>query len=211
MPAGDRPREKALLSGMGSLSDGELLELSERLLADHDGLLGLARLDLGTLIRSHGLGLAKASEIKAAIEMARRIARSAHRRERPRLRTAEEVAEYLSLSMVVLGHEELWCLALDARSRLIGEPRVVSTGDVDGTDAAPRAFYRLALIAGATSCIAVHNHPTGDPSPSPHDHTATMRLVAAGRLLDLPLNDHVVVGDAGRFVSLRRAAPECFR
>ena len=75
---------------------------SERLLADHDGLLGLARLDLGTLIRSHGLGLAKASEIKAAIEMARRIARSAHRRERPRLRTAEEVAEYLSLSMVCL-------------------------------------------------------------------------------------------------------------
>jgi DNA repair protein RadC len=224
LPACDRPREKALAHGMGSLNDGELLALllrtgiggedvlafADRLLADHDGLIGLARLDLPALIGMRGLGPAKASEILAAIEIAKRIARSAQRRERPLLRNAEEVAEFLALSMAVLGHEELWCLPLDARHRLIGEPRVVSKGDVDGTEAGPRAFFRIALAAGASTCVAVHNHPTGDPEPSLMDRTITVRLATCGRLLGLHLADHVVLGDAGRFVSLRNQCPECF-
>jgi DNA repair protein RadC len=220
----DRPREKALSSGIAALDDAELLALllrtglpdedvlsfSARLLSEHDGLTGLARCDLATLVAIRGLGPAKAGEIAAAIEIARRIARVAARRERPLLRTPEQVAEYLALSMAVLGHEELWCLPLDARQRLIGGPRVASLGDVDGTDAGPRAFFRLALSAGASSCIAVHNHPSGDPSPSVPDRRATIRLVAAGRTIDLALDDHVILGAGGSFVSLRRAHPECF-
>ncbi len=224
LPALDRPREKALGSGIATLDDAELLALllrtglpdedvlsfSARLLDEHDGLTGLARCDLPALIAIRGLGPAKAGEIAAAIEIARRIARVAARRERPLLRTPEQVAEHLALGMAVLGHEELWCLPLDARQRLIGGARVASLGDVDGTDAGPRAFFRLALRAGASSCIAVHNHPTGDPAPSSSDRRATIRLVAAGRTLDLALDDHVIIGAGGSFVSLRRAHPECF-
>jgi DNA repair protein RadC len=221
----DRPREKALRSGIKALSDGELLalllrtgagdegvmELADRLLAEHDGLVGLARCGLDALAGTRGLGPAKTAEIAAAFELAVRIAQAGRRRDRPRLRAPEEVAAYLAAELVMLRHEEFWCLPLDARGCLIGEPRVASKGDVDGTEAGPRAFFRLALAAGAVSCIAVHNHPTGDPSPSGPDRAVTVRLVQAGRTLDLPLHDHLIMGDGGRFVSLRRVCPECFR
>ncbi len=221
----ERPREKALRSGLVALGDGELLalllrtgsgdegvlEFADRLLADHDGLVGLARLDLAALMDEGGLGPARATELAAAFELAARLARSARRRDRPRLRTPEEAVQYLQGELVRLAHEEFWCLALDARGGLIGEPRVVSKGDVDGTEAGPRAFFRLALAAGASSCLAVHNHPSGDPEPSAADRAITRRLAECGRLLDLPLNDHLICGDGGRFVSLRRQCPECFR
>jgi len=113
--------------------------------------------------------------------------------------------------LVLLDHERFWCLPLDPRSGLIGEPRQISQGDIDGTDAGPRAFFRAALTAGAASCIAVHNHPTGDPAASPADLAVTTRLVAAGRTLDVRLVDHLIIGDQGRFVSIRRNHPECFR
>jgi DNA repair protein RadC len=221
----DRPREKALHSGIKSLSDAELLalllrtgvgdegvmEFADRLLADHDGLLGLARSDLDALLDARGLGPAKATEIAAAFELAARIATATRRRERPLLRTPEEVVAFIAADAALLGHEQFWCLPLDARSCLIGEPRVVSKGDVDGTDAGPRAFFRLALAAGASRCVAVHNHPTGDPAPSAADRAVTMRLHQAGRILDVMLVDHIVLGDGGRFASIRRDCPECFR
>ena len=106
--------------------------------------------------------------------------------------------------------DRLWCLPLDRQSRLIGAPRVVSKGDVDGTDAGPRAFFRAALTAGAVSAIAVHNHPSGDPSPSAADREVTRRLVQAGRTVDVALVDHLVLG-LGAYVSLRRDAGELFR
>jgi DNA repair protein RadC len=221
---GDRPREKALHSGIRALSDGELLalllrtgggdegvlEFADRLLLDHDGLLGLARADLDTLLEARGLGPAKATELAAAFELANRVATATRRRERPRLTSPETAVAHLR-ELVLLDHERFLCLPLDARSGLIGEPRVVSQGDVDGTDAGPRAFFRIALAAGASTCLAVHNHPTGDPSASMADRAVTVRLVAASRAVDLPLVDHLVVGDSGRFVSIRRSFPECFR
>ena len=224
LPEQERPREKALRSGIETLGDDELLalllrtgggnegvlEFARRLLTEHDGLPGLAGLDVGELCAAHGLGPAKAAEIAAAFELGRRL-RLARRRERPSLRTPEEVVAVLGPDLCALRHEELWCLPLDPHSRLIGEPRQVSRGDVDGTDAGPRAFFRLALAAGATSCIAVHNHPSGDATPSAADRAVTQRLVAAGRTIDLALVDHVVIGDGGRFTSLRRADPGLFR
>ena len=221
---GERPREKALHSGIRSLSDTELLalllrtgggdegvlEFADRLLADLDGLLGLARSEIDTLLEARGLGPAKATELAAAFELANRVASAIRRRERPKLISPELTVEYLR-ELVLLDHERFWCLPLDPRSGLIGEPRQISQGDVDGTDAGPRAFFRAALTAGATSCIAVHNHPTGDPSASPADLAVTVRLVAAGRTLDVKLVDHVIIGDTGRFVSIRRDHPECFR
>ncbi len=220
----DRPREKALHSGIRSLSDNELLalllrtgageegvmEFAERLLNDYDGLLGIARSDIDALLQAHGIGPAKATELAAAFELANRVANATRRRERPILNSPEAAVAHLK-EVVLLDHERFYCLPLDARSGLIGEPRQVSQGDVDGTDAGPRAFFRMALSAGATSCIAVHNHPTGDPSPSAADRAVTVRLVAAGRTIDVRLVDHMIIGDGGRFVSLRRDCPELFR
>lgn len=220
----DRPREKALRGGIDSLDDAELialllrtgsgdegvLELAQRLLDEHGGIAGLARQRVEELAEAKGLGPAKAAELAAACEVGRRLATSVLR-DRPVLKTPEAAAELLAALASGLPHEEFWCLPLDARSRLIGAPRQIARGDVDGTDAPPRAFCRAALVAGAVSAIAVHNHPTGDPTPSPADLQVTIRLVAACRAIDVPLQDHIVLGDAGRFTSIRRTHPHCWR
>ena len=132
-------------------------------------------------------------------------------RERPRLDTPKAVAALLAPLALGLVHEEFWCLPVDARGRLIGTPRRISQGDVDGTEAGPRAFFRMALASGAVAVIAVHNHPSGDPSPSAADRAVTRRLVAAGRLLEVPLQDHLILGDGERFVSLRHDEPDLWR
>ncbi len=222
--ATDRPREKALLGGIASLDDAELvalllrtgsgdegvLELAERLLGDHGGLAGLARLRVEELATAKGLGPAKAGELAAACELGRRLA-SAALRERPVLANPEAAAALLAPLATGLAHEEFWCLPLDPRMRLIGEPRIVARGDVDSTDAPPRAFCRAALLAGSVAAIAVHNHPTGDPTPSAADLAVTRRLVAACRAIEINLQDHLVLGDGGRFSSLRRMHPDCWR
>jgi len=219
----DRPQERVLAGDVGGLSDAELLalllrtgvgdegvlEFAQRLLNDQGGWLGLARLTPTELTTIHGIGAARAAELAAVVEISRRLHAGALR-ERPALTTAETVAALVSPVMTALPHEEFWCLPLDTRCRLIGLPRVVGRGDVRGTDASPRAFFQLALRADAVSAIAVHNHPTGDPDPSPADRAVTRALVAAGRTVGVPLQDHVIIGDGGRFISLRRNEPELF-
>lgn len=227
LPEGERPREKALERGIDALGDAELLalllrtgtagegvlEMAQRLLAEHGGLAGLARLPAEALAGLDGLGPAKAAELAAAFVLGIRAAAAAL--ERPHLRTPEEVhafvCEALSPALLRLPHEELWCLPLDSQLRLIGHPRVVTRGDVDGTDAGPRAFLRIALGAGAVQAIAVHNHPSGDPTPSAADRAVTRRLVEAGRTVDLPLRDHLIIGSGGRFTALAISEPALFR
>jgi DNA repair protein RadC len=224
LPEQERPRERALRGDIAELDDAELvalllrtgsgdedvIELAQRLLHEHGGLVGMARLGTGELTEARGLGPAKAAELAAAFELGRRLSTAALR-ERPQLKAPEQAAALVAPLMAALGHEEFWCLPLDARLHLLGEPRVVSQGDVDSTDAPPRAFYRLALRAGAVSAIAVHNHPSGDPAPSAADRELTRSLVAAGRTVGVALNDHLIIGDGGRYVSLRREHPELFR
>ncbi len=228
LPAGERPREKALDRGIDALGDAELLavllrtgtagegvlEFAQRLLAEHGGLVGLSRLPPEQLADLPGLGEAKAVELAAACAMGVRIA-AAVPEVRPQLKSPEEVAAYvvhvLSPALLRLPHEELWCLPLDSHCRLIGRPRTVTRGDVDGVDAGPRAFFRIALAAGAVQAIAVHNHPAGDPQPSAADRSVTRRLAEAGRAIDVPLRDHIVVGLHGRFTSLFRDDPALFR
>ncbi len=223
-PLAEQPREKARHFGIQQLANPELLalllrtgnsqegvlEMSQRILLEHDGLLGLADLDVEELIQAEGLGPAKATEIAAAFELGRRLAQ-AKRAQRPVLRQPEDIAALLAPEMAPLRHEELWCLALDTHSRLIGEPRVISRGDIDGTDAGPRAFFRRALHAGAASAIAVHNHPSGNPEASQADLAVTHRLRDAGNLLDVPLQDHLIIGDGGAYYSIRRSHPHLFR
>jgi len=169
-----------------------------------EALDALTTSDPLVLQRALGLTPAAARRLAAAVELHRRLLRS--RRPRVALNQPELVAQ-LMLPLLVRDHECLWCLCLDPRSRLIGEPVQVTQGDIDGCDAGPRPFFRNALGRGACTAIAVHNHPTGDPSPSAADAAVTRRLVAAGRAVDVPLVDHVIVTASGGFTSLRRDQP----
>ncbi len=218
---GDRPREKALRAGIAACDDAELLalilrhdregviETAHRLLESQGGLVGLARLTMDQLTDLPGLGEAKASELAAAFELGRRLAAS-RLRERPSCGDPATVAGLLVPLVAGLPHEEFWCLPVDPRCRLIGEPRRVSHGDVDGTDAGPRAFLRVALTAGASGCLAVHNHPSGDPTPSSGDLAVTERLAKACRAVDLAFHDHLIVAAGGAWTSLRQQRPELF-
>jgi DNA repair protein RadC len=111
---------------------------------------------------------------------------------------------------VGIDHERVWCLPLDTRSRLIGEPIEVSRGDIDGSDANPRLIYRPALRAGAAAVVVVHNHPSGDPAPSVVDYAITRRLSDAGATLGVLLIDHVIVTSDGRWRSMRHISAELF-
>ncbi len=176
-------------------------------------------------LRANPVALASLSEAQVAAELklspvrARTIASALalHRLlahagvpERASLRVPELVAEVMA-PYANRDCEHLWCLPLDPRSRLIGEPVEVTRGDVDGTDAGPRAFFRAALRSGATSALATHNHPSGSIDPSAADIEVTRRLVAAGRAVDCQLVDHVIIAPGGAFTSLRRERPELFR
>lgn len=210
-------RHRVIAGGPAALGNDELLALLiggrrgkslhlARQLLDRDGLLGLASIP-PLQLRCHGASTSAAANIGAAFELVRRLA-NANRLHRRQLKTPADVADAVGAEMASLPAEELWLLGLDSQSQMIGPPYVVSRGDVDSTDAGPRAVFRVALQAGAVSAIVVHNHPSGDPTPSAADREATRRLVAAGRVVDVPLSDHVVIGTAKNFVSLRRAAPE---
>ena len=205
---------KARDLGVAALADDELVAFligssSDRALVAARHLLRHGMLDLAQAVALPGLTPAQANRVRAGLELGRRLTR-ANRRTRPSCRTPEEVVPLVAADLALLPHEELWCLPLDPHCRLIGEPRVVSRGDTDGTDAGPRAFTRLALQAGATSAIALHNHPSGDPTPSAADRAVTQRLAMAGRLVDIPLVDHLVIA-GNTFTSLRRQLPDLFR
>ncbi len=151
---------------------------------------------------------AQARKLWAAVSLHRAIA-NRKQCERERLDHPEKVAEIMQPLLGDLPHEELWMLALDVRSRLIKAVRI-SQGDVDGTDAGPRAVLRAALKLCATSFCVVHNHPAGDPTPSQADLRVTERLVAAGKATDCPLVDHIVITRTA-FHSMRRETPQQFR
>lgn len=220
----EMPREKLLREGADSLSDQDLIAIflrtgqgsedlfamSQRILNRFEGLPGLAQTSMEELQAEAGLGPAKAAQIVAAFALARRMAVIA-RRERIELRSPEQIFEAFAAEMLTLDSEEFWCLPLDSRTCLIGAPRRLNRGDVDGTDAGVRKFFRSALAAKAVQVIALHNHPSGDAQPSPADQLMTRRLVAAGRLLDIPLADHCIFGAPGQVISLRRMYPEIFR
>ncbi len=119
------------------------------------------------------------------------------------IRTPEQAAEILVPLLCGACAERFVMLALNPRSCLINEPVTVSLGDVDGTEAGPRLVFRNALQAGATSVIVAHNHPTGNPQPSSNDCAVTQRLVAAGKVVDVALADHLIIGTHDNWVSLR--------
>lgn len=172
-------------------------------------LMDLAHRDEYELETTLGLRPADARKLAAALDLHRRLLEWSVPK-RPKIREPEDVltvmAPYCERPV-----ESFWMLTLNAHCHLIGQPLETAKGDVDGVDAGPRAFFRAALQRGAVQAIAVHNHPSSDPSPSAADMAVTRRLVAAGRALDIPLRDHVIIGpDRSRWCSMRREMPACF-
>ena len=154
------------------------------------------------LLRAHGIGPTKAARLLAAFEIGVRLARE----ERPqvvRIREPEDVARLFEARLRYLQVEEFHLLALDSQSQVLREV-LVTRGLLNSSRAHPREVFRAAIAEAAAGIIVVHNHPSGDPTPSAEDRSVTQQLAAAGRLLDVPLYDHVIIaGD--RFVSFATA------
>ena len=213
----DRPRERLWSLGPAALTTAELLaillgtgsggssvlEVAGRLLDVADGSLRrLARRPRAELLRSHGIGPTKAARLLAAFELGARLARE----ERPpivRIREPEDVAHLFQDRLRDLQVEEFHLLALDSQSQVLREV-LVTRGLLNSSLVHPREVFRAAIAEAAAGIIVVHNHPSGDPTPSAEDRAVTQQLAAAGRLLDLPLYDHVIIaGD--RFMSFATA------
>ena len=215
MAPDERPRERLKLRGPSALSDGDLLaiilntglkgetvtDLSQRLLAQHGGLRGLFRLEISELAEIRGLGDAKAVRLKAALELGRRLA-ALSPEERAQVTCPDDVANLLQIEMAALEQEQLRVVLLDTKQRILGT-RTVYQGSVNQAQVRIGEVYRDAVRQNATAIVAVHNHPSGDPTPSAADVSLTVEMVRAGEMLDIDLLDHLIIGQ-GRWLSLRR-------
>ena len=214
MPEDERPRERLARVGPQALSSAELLAIilrtgvkgenvvtmASRLLAKYGGLAGLARAELAQLGQEHGLGPAKASQLLAALELGRRLMAESPE-ERFQIRAPQDAANLL---IPLIGHQEqehFVVLYLDTRNRVM-DREVLYKGSLNTSLVRIAEVFRGAIRRNCAAIIVAHNHPSGDPSPSPEDVALTRRLVEAGKLVEVEVLDHVVIGQ-GRFVSLR--------
>lgn len=214
LTAGDRPRERLMQVGERALSTPELLaiiirtgvggenvvRLSERLLVSFGGLPGLARASITELQTVKGIGPAKAIEVKAALELGRRLLASAPE-QRARVSSPADAANLLMSDMALLEQEHLRLILLDTRNQVLATPNVY-VGSLNTSVIRVGELFRHAIKENAAAMIVAHNHPSGDPSPSPEDVQVTKQIVNAGKLLDIDLLDHLVIGH-GRYVSLK--------
>lgn len=214
LPSGERPRERLLHYGAGALSTAELLaiilrvgssgenvvRMAEKLLARHEGLPGLAQATVQELCLERGVGEAKSVQIKAALELGRRLLVAAPQ-ERPQVRAPGDAANLLMAEMSLLAQEHLRTVLLDTRNRVISIPTVY-IGSLNSASVRVGEVFRGAIRTNSAAIIVVHNHPSGDPSPSPEDVQITRCLVEAGSLLGIEVLDHLVIGRQ-RFVSMK--------
>jgi DNA repair protein RadC len=214
LPADLRPRERLIYAGPAALSTAELLaiilrvggrgenaiRMAERLLSRFGGLAGLARAGFDELRGQHGMGEAKATQIKAALELGRRLLATSPL-ERPQITGPADAANLLQLEMQQLEQEQLRTVLLDTKN-FVQRVSTVYSGSLNSAVVRIGEVFRDAIRANAASIIVAHNHPSGDPTPSPEDVRVTELLVEAGRLLDIEVLDHLIIG-RNRFVSLK--------
>jgi len=217
------PRERLLDTGVESLCDEELLALllgtgsaaepvgvlALRLLEEHGALEGLTRAGVGELSARRGVGLAKAARVAAAIELGRRAFVARRHGSHFRFPEATAVAAWAERHLSALDHEELWVLALDAGNGLRAARRVAA-GGLHGLSVLARDPLRVALREGASGFILVHNHPSGDPTPSREDVEFTERIARAADVVATPLVDHVVVAQGSHVSMLERQLVRVF-
>jgi DNA repair protein RadC len=210
----DRPRERLKQVGEKALTTAELLaiilrvgtrgvnviRLAEHLLAQFEGLPGLARATVTELSAVNGIGDAKAVQVKAALELGRRMVASAPE-ERPRVTSPADAANLLMSEMMFLEQEHLRVILLNTRNEVLAAPTIYQ-GSLNTSVIRVAELFRTAVRANAAAIIVAHNHPSGDPSPSPEDINVTRQLVKSGDLLDIKVLDHIIIGHQ-RFVSLK--------
>jgi DNA repair protein RadC len=210
----DRPREKLLRSGPAALGDNELvalivghgtrqtdaLGLANELLRRRGGLHGLARSTADDLALIGGIGPARAAQVIAALELGRRAMRHGPDA-RVQLRSPRDAAAFLLPTFGSRPVEQFGLVLLDSKHRVL-RTAVVSSGTMNSTIVQPRDVFREAMLGAAAAVVVFHNHPSGDPSPSPDDVELTRRLRAAGLLMGIEVVDHIVLGDA-RYCSLK--------
>jgi DNA repair protein RadC len=214
LPPGAQPRERLRDVGAAALSDAELLAillrvgvsgtnvlmLAQQLLVERGGWPGLLRADYGELCQQRGVGEAKAATLKAALEIGRRLLLSSPD-ERPQISRPADAAELLMLEMGHLEQEHLRVLCLDTKNR-VQKLYTIYVGSVNSSQVRVGEVFREPVRLNSTAVILCHNHPSGDPTPSPDDLLVTRAIVQAGKLLDIEVLDHLVIG-RGRFVSMR--------
>ena len=214
VPLAERPRERLALRGVGGLTSAELIgllwgsgtrgrsavDLAADALAAHDGLAGLAQASELELATVPGIGVARAAQLVAAFELGRRLLAD-WPAGRWTIRGPADVAERLVLQMGRLEREELRVVMLDTKNHVL-RVATVYQGNVSSSLVRVGELFRDAVRLNAAGVILVHNHPSGDPTPSPDDLHLTAEALAAGRLLDIALLDHLVIGHDA-YVSLR--------
>lgn len=207
MPSEQRPREKLCQLGASALDHAELMalffctgtkgfsaiDIGRSLLKKYGSLGALGRIPVTELAKEHGLGVAKASKLAAAFELGARVARE-QIHEQP-LDRPDRIYEVFFPQMAHLAHEQVIVVALDTRLRAIGTT-IVSVGTVNESSAHPREIIRPIITRGASGFILIHNHPSGDPSPSMADQQITRRLIDCASLMQIRFIDHVIIGKA---------------
>lgn len=214
LPQEERPRERLARHGAGVLSNAELLaillrtgtrnesaiSLAHRILVQEQGLRYLADSDIDQLSSINGIGQAKAVQIKAAIELGKRLAAFEAGADKP-VKCPKDVADLLMEDMRYLKKEHMKLILLNIKCNLISIEEI-SVGSLNASIVHPREVFNPAIRKSSASIIMVHNHPSGDPTPSSEDKAITVRINEAGKLIGIELADHIIIGD-GRFVSMK--------
>ena len=208
----DRPREKLLLKGKSTLSDAELIailigsgnteetavDLSKRILQSlNNNLSELAKLTVKDLMQFKGIGEAKAISIIAALELGRRR-KDAEPEKRVKITDSQSAFDTIYPHLGDLNHEEFWVIFLNRANAVIGKQNI-SKGGVSGTVVDPKVVFKMAVQFPASGIILAHNHPSGNLKPSQADHQLTRKLKEAGKALDIPVLDHLIIGERDYF------------
>jgi len=214
MPLYQRPRERLIREGARFLSEAELLaiilrtghaeksavELATDVLGFFSGIKNLVQANVEELSKIKGIGPAKAAQLKAALEIGSRLA-SATNGARPYIKGPEDAAQMVMEEMRHLDREHFCALLLNTKHQVVAR-ETISVGTLNSSLVHPRELFRAAIKRSAAALILVHNHPSGDPSPSREDREITARLKEAGTIIGIDVLDHIIIGD-NNFISLK--------
>ncbi|WP_335743581.1 RadC family protein [Salicibibacter kimchii] len=214
LPLQEMPRERLVQEGADYLSNQELLaillrtgttnetvlQLANRVLSEFEGIMMLKEASLEELQAIKGIGQVKAIELRAALELGKRI-HTMQQRERYSIKTPEDASDYVMEEMRFLTQEHFVAIYLNTKNQVLHK-KTLFIGSLNASIVHPREVFKEALRRSAASIVCLHNHPSGDPSPSKEDREVTKRLVDCGKVLGVEVLDHIIIGDR-RYTSLR--------